>query len=147
MSHRILSLSCIQQSVIVLFLSFSLYRKEFAGSDVICLLLFAFRKYTIFYRESKRTRFWNRMAPSAKFIRTTQKLSIIVFWSLQILAHIVGIALLVSTGLWVTNFFGGFDWGKSPGTFGYHAFFGVLGPVVVCGEGNCINWYTFWRMK
>ncbi|XP_072029357.1 plasma membrane ascorbate-dependent reductase CYBRD1-like [Amphiura filiformis] len=66
--------------------------------------------------------------------RTLQTLSTIVFWSTQILAHITGIVLLVATGVWVSKYFGGFNWGQSPGTFSYHAFFGILGLVVVCGE-------------
>ena len=68
-----------------------------------------------------------------------QKLSTNVFWIVQILAQLAGIALLVTTGLWVTNYEGGFDWGKEPGTFGYHVFFAVLGLVVVCGEGNSVK--------
>ena len=73
------------------------------------------------------------MDPASK--RTMKKWSSIVFWTLQVLAHISGIALLVATGVWVSKYFGGFNWGKFPGTFSYHAFFGVLGLVVICGEG------------
>ena len=77
------------------------------------------------------------MDPANK--RTIRKWSSIVFWTLQILAHISGIALLVATGVWVSKYFGGFNWGKFPGTFSYHAFFGVLGLVVICGEGMKIE--------